>query len=268
MKLDCEIIESIQRDFSALWTCQQRGGSVELSTPYLLPDSTLLSLFLTERDGRFIVCDGSGVFDIIEEYCPLPRNKALLELKGFSRKFDIKEGHSEGKPLFFKDCDDIKLVSSLAFDLAAFAVMSTSALVASSEEITNEDKFKGVADTYLKSIKPQGIEIETRHTIQEVPGVKFSAVLKAPARLWIVSYVTGSDITYFRRSLADTALNFRHAWQSQLRNNIGATIPLLNDSATGYRPSEFGFQIEQLATEAHGPVVKWSEHEKLKELLV
>lgn len=267
MKLDCQITEALRRDFNALWKCEQKGNSLEITTPYLLPDSTLLSLFLTQRDNRFIVSDGGAAYEVINEYCPLPEAKAKSELLEYARKFGLKQGQSEGKPLFFKDCNEDKLISSLAFDVAAFATMATSALVASSEEIQNEDRFKSIADSYLKSITRQGVEIETRHTIQEVPGVRFSAVLTAAARIWIVSYVTGADVTYFRRSLADTAMNFRHAWHSQLSNNIGATIPLLNDNATGYQPAEFGFQIQQLADEARCPVVKWSEHEKIRDLL-
>jgi hypothetical protein len=267
MKLDCQITESLQRDFSALWKCQQRGDSLEITTPYLLPDSTLLSLFLTQREGRFIVCDGGGVFEVIDDYCPFPQGKAIAALQGYAHKFGLKQGVSEGKPLFFKDCTDVQLISSLAFDVATFATIATSALVASSEEIETEDRFKISADAYLKAIKPSGVTIETRHQIDEVPGVKFSAVLKGASRLWLVSYVTGSSITYFRRSLADTVMNFKHAWQSSLKDYIGRTIPLVNDQATGYRPSELGWQMGELAHESRNSVVRWTEHEKIAELL-
>src|SRR5437870_9715243 len=173
MKLDCQITDSLQRDFSALWKCQQRGNSLEITTPYLLPDSTLLSLFLTQRENRFIVCDGGGVFEVIEDYCPFPRPKAIAELQGYAHKFGLKQGHSEGKPLFFKDCDDIRLVSSLAFDVATFATMATSAMVASAEEIETEDRFKVKADAFLKTVKPD-LRVETRQRISEVPGFTFS----------------------------------------------------------------------------------------------
>jgi hypothetical protein len=267
MKLDCQITDSLQRDFSALWKCQQRGNSLEITTPYLLPDSTLLSLFLTERENRFIVSDGGGVFEVIEDYCPYPAGKALSELEGYARKFGLKRGQSEGKPLFFKESDDIRLISSLAFDVASFATMATSALVAGSEEIETEDRFKVKADAFLKEIKPAELTVQTRQRIPEVSGFTFSAVITAPARVWLVSYVTGSNITYFRRSLVDTMVSFQHAWQSPIGNNIGNTIPLLNDEAPGYRPSELGWQLNGLAEASRHAVVRWTEHEQIRELL-
>lgn len=45
------------------------------------------------------------------------------------------------------------------------------------------------------------------------------------------------------------------------------TIPLVNDQATGYRPSELGWQIKELANESRNSVVRWSEHEKIADLL-
>lgn len=267
MKLDCQITESLQRDFSALWKCEQRGNSLEITTPYLLPDSTLLSLFLTQREGRFIVSDGGGAYEVISDYCPLPQSKAMAELQAYAHKFGLKEGHSEGKPLFFKECSDVHLISSLAFDVAMFATMATSALVSASEEIETEDRFKIQADAYLGAIKPIGITMHTRHQIPEVPGVRFSAVLTGPARVWLVSYVTGSNITYFRRSLADTVMNFRHAWNSPLKGHIGRTIPILNDEATGYRPSELAWRLHDLQRESRDSVVRWSEHDKITEYL-
>jgi hypothetical protein len=125
------------------------GDTLEISVPYLLPDSTLLSLFLTQRGDRYIVCDGGGIMEILSEYCPLPLDETMISLQSIARKFGVKEGESEGAPLFFKECLDPKLISSLAFDIANFVSMATSSLVsASSDDLGVEpaSRFQARAD--------------------------------------------------------------------------------------------------------------------------
>ncbi|HSY20042.1 MAG TPA: hypothetical protein VK815_16980 [Candidatus Acidoferrales bacterium] len=84
-KINCHITERIQKDFNSLWQCKQRGNTIEISTPYLLPDSTLLSLFITERDGKTIVHDGGSISQIVSEYCPFPDDEIRASLDGFRR---------------------------------------------------------------------------------------------------------------------------------------------------------------------------------------
>ena len=154
MKLDCQILESLQRDFNALWTCKALGDTLEITAPYLLPDSTLVSVFLTERDGRFIACDGGSVHEILDDYCSLPADEVASELASMAAKFQMKEGMASGGPIYFKASKEAKLIPSLAFDVANFIVMSTSALVAASGEPTMpvESRFETRADDYLQRV--------------------------------------------------------------------------------------------------------------------
>src|SRR5438067_2224419 len=109
MNIDCTITDLIQRDFNALWKCQQRGNTLEITTPYLLPDSTLVSLFVTEKENRYIISDGGGIHEILAEYCTLPSDEITSALQGYAAKFHLKEGAlSDGAPHFFKECSDLK----------------------------------------------------------------------------------------------------------------------------------------------------------------
>ena len=269
MNIDCEIIESLQSDFNSLWKCTKHGNTLEISVPYLLPNSTLFSIFLTKQGDRYIACDGGSITEILEEYCPLPVDEIYSSLEGMARKFSIKIGQNENIPLYFKDCTDAKLISSIAFDVANFAVMATSALVsASSDDLLEspQDRFETKAESFIRSIKPRGLDMASRKEIQEVPGFKFSAVLNSNSKLWLVSYVTGSNLTHFRRSLNDTAKSFQHAWKSSISSAIVKTIPLVNSDAGGYQPMRLSWQFDDLAEDSHGPVIKWSEKERLEEL--
>lgn len=111
MKLDCQILEAVQRDFNALWTCKQLGETLEISTPYLLPDSRLVSVYLTERNGRYIVCESGIVQEILDEYCSLPADEAASELASMAAKFKVKQGAANGGPIYFKETSEPKFDS-------------------------------------------------------------------------------------------------------------------------------------------------------------
>jgi len=269
MTLDCQITEALQRDFNALWKCRQLGETLEISTPYLLPNSTLFSLFLTQRGGRFIACDGGVISDLLNEHCPRPGDEMNAELRAMAGKFRMKEGAAEGRPLFFKDCTDPKLISSIAFDVANFAVMATSALVSATDDesgVPLERRFETRADQFLKSVVPPSFEFASRE-IPEVPGVRFGAVLTRASRVYLVSYVTGSNPTYFRRSVCDTAMSFKHAWHSSLANHIGRTIPVVNTEAAGYDADKLRWHFDELKHQSHSDLVRWDEKDRLAELL-
>jgi hypothetical protein len=269
MKLDCQITDAIQRDFNSLWKCKQLGETLEISTPYLLPDSTLMSVFLTQRGDRYIVCDGGGVMELLEEYCALPADEMKDALDGIAAKFRMKEDATDGKPLFFKDCTDLKLISSLVFDVANFATMASSALVTVASDKQEEERtnrFATRAEAFLRTVKPANLDFRPQE-LPEVPGVRFSAVLASSNKVWIVSYVTGSNATYFRRSVCDTAMSFKHAWQSSLQDHIGRTIPLVNTDADGYQPQKLQWQLDELHEESRNSTVKWFDKDDLAEML-
>jgi hypothetical protein len=269
MKIDCQILEAFRRDFDSLWTCKQLGGTLEITTPYLLPDSTLVSVFLTERDDRFIVCDGGAIHEMLEEYCSLPADEVRSELLRMSSKFTMKEGHTDGRPLYFKECKDAKLIPSLAFDVANFAVMATSALVSASGEptIPVESRFEKRADLYLRSIAPSDFTFSPRE-LPEIPNVRFGAVLHKDSRLWLFSFVTGSNPTYFRRSVCDTAISFKLAWESRLASRIKHTIPVVNTESTGYIPDKISSQLDELRILSRQSFVRWDARNDLNEMLI
>jgi len=273
-KINCHITEAIQKDFSSLWKCKHRGNTVEISTPYLLPDSTLFTLFITERDKKIIIHDGGSISEIVSEYCPLPDDEIKASLDGFSAQYEIKQTVGADKEkIFFKACDKSKLISSAAFDLASFAMTATNVLIAKSidePDVEPDKRFQRDADAFIKSaIHNTGLEFKRRQEIPQFPGIKFSATINRSNRIWIVSYVTGSDLTYFRRSVAETNMNFDHVWKSRqsIKDHIGRTIPLLNTNAIGYQPEKLKWQLDMLKTTAGGTLLPWSNKDSLLNLI-
>lgn len=278
MTLTCKLAASISKEFNSLWTCKHFGKTVEISTPYMLPDSTLFSVFITERNGRFIVCDNGSVSEILAESCPLPNSEIKDAMAGFMSQFAIRECLGTSKQrLFFKDCTKRTMLGTLVFELANFAMTATSALVAhsySEPDVEPDERFKAKADDFLKtslnSLRaslPSGMKFKGNHEITQVPGVKFSAAIKTNSRLWLVSYVTGSNLTYFRNSIGVTKMNFDHVWETSIASHLGATIPLLNTEAGGYLPGKLRWQLDALDSSSRKALLHLGERHKLTSLL-
>lgn len=247
------------------------GETLEISTPYLFPDSTLVSVFLTQRGERFIVCEGGGLIDLLEEYCALPEDEIKSSLHSMARKFGMKQGEMDAKVLFFKDCTDQKLISSLIFDVANFATTAANALVSASTEepdVPPEQRFEKKAERFIRSIVSEGQEFNPRHEIPPVPGVRFSAVVYAKSHACIISYINGHDMTAFRKNTNDTLANFKKARASSWASRITATIPFLNNHAEGYDPQKLSYYIKELEDVAGQSAILWEEKEQIPGLML
>lgn len=125
MKLTCDILETLKAEFAGLWHCKLMGNTVEIVTPYAMPNSKFCSLYLTERDGRYIACEGGTVLALVREFSDRTEADILEDLRAIAKGHEIKEGSdSEGSPIFFKDCTETKLIGSISFDVINFATLA------------------------------------------------------------------------------------------------------------------------------------------------
>src|SRR4051812_28375131 len=104
MRLDCNITDRIREEFCALWSCSQIGETLEIVTPYLMPDSRLFVLYVTERNDRLIACDGGRIWELASAHSDRPREETLADLRALAKANEIKEGNANATPLFYKDC--------------------------------------------------------------------------------------------------------------------------------------------------------------------
>ena len=265
MNLDCKITEQIMADFNALWRCSQRGETLEISTPFRMPDSTLFSLFLTELDSRFIASDGGGIAELLMEHSCLPEEEWKSELSALAKTQGLKEGSNEGMPIFFKDCREEKIISSISFDVANFATMAANLLI-SAEEVEEQAKetdsrFQSKAHEFLReTIRDTGRSFHTNYKIPNGPDVTFSAVIESSSNLWVVSYIMGSALKQFRSNLSDTAISFKEAWTSDAAPKIKRTIPLMNSDSHGYQPRRLRSRFQFLETEAKESPISWADN--------
>jgi len=263
MRLDCKITDLIREDFNALWRCSQRGETLEISTPYRMPDSTLFTLFLTERGNRFIACDGGRIAELLTERCELPQAEWRHELGLIAKEHGMKEGSSDGVPVFFKDCREQKLISSIAFDVANFATMAANILVSMGEEEEDEEeteketRFSRDAHRYIETVKRPDQTLLRNHRIIGGPDLQFSAVVRTSSNLWIFLYIGGADVSQFRKNISDAALSFKEARHSRIASQIKATVPILNSRAKGYKRRKLIHRISELEHEAHQSAISF-----------
>src|SRR4051794_33762418 len=116
-ELKCnEFVEILRKDFGALRNCRPRGNSIEIITPFSTATQKFISVFITVRDGAFIVSDGGWLVGELALY-EIPdsedESESSLTLDFFIRNFRIStfKDRSGGK-FFYKRCKEMSLISS------------------------------------------------------------------------------------------------------------------------------------------------------------
>jgi hypothetical protein len=114
--IDCEnVLQLVQDDYTSLFRVKKMGETVELTVPAVYPGSTMVTVFVTTRDKRIIASDAGHLNELLEKCEPDMREKLLLD---FQEEFGIKKTVAEG--FFYKECSEIKILSSIIFDLCHF----------------------------------------------------------------------------------------------------------------------------------------------------
>lgn len=58
-----DIFDIIKETFNSLWSVKKYGKTIEIVTPLFTTNDCFVSIFVTERNGRYIVTDGCGISD-------------------------------------------------------------------------------------------------------------------------------------------------------------------------------------------------------------
>lgn len=124
---DCSIADLIIKDFDALWMRKLCGNALEIVTPYLMPNSKFFMLYVTKREERYIACEGGSIRTALHDFGEFTESE-LSALRELAKAHGIKEGDNKGEPIFFKECTDPKLISSIAFDVSNFSTMAAHVL--------------------------------------------------------------------------------------------------------------------------------------------
>lgn len=256
----------LKGDFGALWYCNQRGKSLEIVTPYIYPDNSFVSLFVKKSGNRFIVSDAGQVSEFFQSAKDDEPFFASLIAKS-RLAHNVSEFKQGEKVYYYTDTKDPKLISSIAFDLANFLVASSSAayLATAEEDAQDKNSFRARADKFIKHqiTRRSGKTVSFNKKIEEVKEATWSAVVTSASGLWIVIYLTGSNLKYFQLSVSNAIVNVEFLAKSSIYNNVRSVVPLLNDEATGYQPNQLTQRLGRLSTLTKSQVVPWRRKEEI-----
>ncbi|MCM4162163.1 MULTISPECIES: hypothetical protein [unclassified Arenibacter] len=269
-----KIAINVRESFDQLWSFKLRGkDTIEISTPYSTTTSKFVSIYVTERGGKYIVSDGgllnSEAYESEIDY----ENQCLLKiLYHFEAYYEVKRTEDkQGIKHYYKTTTKANLIPNMVYEMAQFVSMCASAATVQFEdakEIEERNTFRTKANTYIGSnLKEYNPIFQASLDRDEYRSVRFSALIERRNRLSLVSFVTGSNPSNFRNCIARTNMNFEIAASSKYKDHIDNKLVLVNNTADGFEYNQISKQLFILEEHTGQEAIFWTEREKLVAIL-
>ena len=114
-----QLFLNIRSDFSSLWKCKLRGDTLEIITPFTTITGRFISVFLTQRDDRYIVTDGQRLTQHLNELAMLTR-RANVYLEETASIYGVRKTQDTKACFYFKSTTNVNLLSAYIYDLVFF----------------------------------------------------------------------------------------------------------------------------------------------------
>lgn len=269
-----KVVNNVRQCFDQLWSFKLRGtDTVEISTPYSTTTSKFVSIYVTERAGKFIISDGgllnSEAYESEIDY----ENQCLLKiLYHFEAFYEVKRTEDKkGIKHYYKTTSKENLIPNLVYEMSQFVSMCASAATVQFEdpkELEERNTFRTKATAYISTnFQKYSPQFRAPLDKEEFRSVRFSALIEKKNRLNLVSYVTGSNPANFRNSIARANMNFEIASSSKYNDYIDNKIVLVNNAADGFLLNQIGKQLNILEEHTGQEAINWSERERLISIL-
>ncbi|UAY52703.1 hypothetical protein [Ferruginibacter albus] len=262
------IFKNVVSSFGSLWNFKERGNTLEIITPFGTTSQKFISLFLTIKDGEYIISDGGWIEEGVYN------NTFDREMDCFSKVFNhyvssflIKEVKSNaGITYFYKKTPTESTIPSLIFDMANFVsttISLTNVEYADKEKETRERFRKSASDYILQAVPNKKIHFN-EYLGTGKKKVKVSAIVqKDNGKLVLLNYITGSHYDYFRTNISKTNLIFELAEKTKEKPYIEKKIALIDNAATGYIPDQISIWLQHLISNTHAKPINWTKKEEL-----
>ena len=114
-----EILELLKTDCDSLWKCKKRGDTIEIITPFTTITQNFISIFITQRNGAYIVSDGGWIQEHINQITSdTVESEKLLDY--FATYYNIGLCEANLRNYYFKSHTDIKMLSAISYDVVHF----------------------------------------------------------------------------------------------------------------------------------------------------
>lgn len=268
---DKNTIDKIKSAFCNLTHFKKRENALEVITAYPTLNNKFVSVFITFTNNKIVLTD-SGWID--QNYYDTPLNEEnediIDRVKGsFKSSYNVKSTIDKGGvEFFYKTCTTIEEIPTLVFDLANFIVGVVNAFCTpyrDEKEEREKETFKKDANTFLRTMYLEKVML--RQGLDDYKTIRFNAIINKNSNLYLITYVTGSSQYYFENDLRKSIVNYEIAAKSMYSSLIKEKITLINDQSEGYNPEKSGYIIQLLNEKTTREPIKWSEKEKVLDLI-
>lgn len=233
------LFREVERDYAGLWDFKFRGATLEIVTPHSTISDKFVSVFLTERDGIYVISDGGYLHineyveneDIKSNRC---YNNAFAHFERYYKVLRVSDRN--GKVIFYTKTANRTLVSSLIHDMASFITGVANAqhmTLETDQEIVTRQRFAKAAGTYIYESFP-GRRIQIGQELRPGDRIRFSMGIWRETRVNLIQFVTGYDAYHFDNSMAKATMNFLAVNGSALEPAVQNRISLIDTTARGY----------------------------------
>jgi hypothetical protein len=246
---------------------------LEVLTPFSSVSHNYISVFITLRNGGYVVSDGGwlssgayhGNFEVTEDVII----KSGLEYSMMAFSVDVF-AQGQGNSYYFKKCEDKKMLSACVYDVANFVSSMVNSISMSFGDAQDEQRnklFQTRANEFM-GLHYSKDRIRYRHRLDDVQGASFSAAVFSGIHMSLITYVTGSTEHYFAGDLRKSIVNFELANKSRkYAQLITHRLALIDDDADGYIPSKIRSVMDLLGEKTSVPPVLWRDRQQVIELV-
>ena len=275
-----KIFFDIKKDFDLLWGYKIRGKTLEIITPFSTLSGDFISIYLTQRDDRYIVSDGQWLAQKIQELELDLGKKNAAYIAETANHYSIKQTcHiNNDKAFYFKSTTDLKLLTAYIYDVAHFIETTLNAIYASQvffeEDVKQEKLFTTrVNNLFLRKIeenrnKQRIFELDRNNPLK---AFRFNTILKkeGSSQLWLAMYITGSTTNYFCNSICRASTGFGYVRQKKELISSLYIAAIFDETAQGDNPKNSKIQaVKDYMENLHPTIYNYSDIEKIDDLSI
>lgn len=225
-----KIFNAIKNDFCNLFKYKIKGETLEVITSFPTLNNKFVSIFVTERENKYIITDG-GLIDK-DEYdieCD-QKNKRYVDLikRTYIDRWEIKSTYKNGYAFYYKTTEQQEMISSHILDLAQFTSSVISSYEVNFERERKTENFSQKVNKFLKSHFSDLVKFN--QTLTDLKSINFNAIITHRNNdLSLIKYINGKTFSDFKDSLQLATYSFQASRTSILDGNIIHRIPIINN---------------------------------------
>ena len=265
------ILRDITQSFNTLWHFKKLGNTYEIITPFSSTNNNFISVFLTMRNGGYVITDGGWISNNFYDVEFDASDETLAKIFNYyAGYYSIKTTEASGVVYYFKSTNNINMISSLIYDVSNFISTIVSSTLISFQDEKDKDSarlFRSEANGFINSIFSKDALKFKGVVDPNLGSVRFNAVVTQNDKFSLINYVTGTNEYYFINSIGKSNMTFQIINKSSYAQFIKNRITLVDDSASGYKREKVDQYLSLIPDVAQAKIIGWNEKERIRELV-